>query len=79
MLVPNGPSFGGKIILILLKAVPSVSIFNSGRNRPPWAIKRASLTSHKTPPNSLPPSLEDVVLQCKGEALPRLVLRVGGG
>ena len=36
--------FGGKILLILLKAVPSVSISNSGGNRPLWAIKGASLT-----------------------------------
>ena len=38
-----------------------------------------SSLSFYTPPSSLPPSLEDVVLQCKGKALPRLVLRVGGG
>ena len=79
MSAPLGLNFGRKIVLILLKAVPSVSIFNSGGNRPHWAIKRAFLTRHNTPTSSLPPSLEDVVLQCKGKALPRLVLRVGGG
>ena len=40
-------SFGRKADLILLMAVINVSIFNSGGNRPPWAIKGDSLTPHK--------------------------------
>ena len=70
---------GGEITLILLKVVPSVSILMNGRNRPIQVIKGGEETPLKTPPSCLPPSLRDVVLQCKGEALPRLVLRVGGG
>ena len=42
-------------------------------------IKGLPPLTQDIPPSSLPPSLEDVVLQCKGKALPRLVLRVGGG
>ena len=48
MSAPLGLIFGGKIDHILLKAVPSVSIFIPGGNRPPWAIKGASLTPHNT-------------------------------
>ena len=49
-----------------------------GRNRPIQVIKGGEETHLKTPPGPLPPSLEDVALHSKGEALPRLVLRVGG-
>jgi hypothetical protein len=41
-------SFGRKADLILLMVVINISIFNSGGNRPPWAIKGDSLTPHKT-------------------------------
>ena len=73
-LAPNRPSFGGKNDLIYIRRFPYVSIFISGGNRPPWAIKGASLT-----PSHTHHSREDVVLHSKGEALPRLVLRIGGG
>jgi len=49
-----------------------------GRNRPIQVIKGGEETPLKTPPGPLPPSLEDVALHSNGEALPRLVLRVGG-
>ena len=74
LLAPTGPIFGGKNDLINIRRFPYVSIFIPGRNWPPWAIKGASLT-----PSHTHHSREDVVLHSKGEALPRLVLRVGGG
>ena len=74
MLAPNDPSFGRKNDLINIRRFPYVSIFISGGNRPPWAIKGASLT-----PSHTHHSRKDVVLHSNGEALPRLVLRVGGG
>ena len=48
-LAPVQVRFGRWFSLILLKAVPSVSIFNSGRNRPPRAIKRAFTHPLKDP------------------------------
>jgi len=48
MLAPNDPSFGGKNDLINIRRFPYIFIFIPGGNRPPWAIKGDSLTTHKT-------------------------------
>ena len=62
-LAPNRPSFGGKNDLIYIRRFPYVSIFISGGNRPPWAIKGASLT-----PSHTHHSRVVVVAHCKGDA-----------
>jgi hypothetical protein len=58
--------------------VPRVFIFTSPRNRPWRAIKGGRHPPpHSTPPRPPTSPLEDVMQQLHGEALPRLVLRIG--